>query len=98
MRPRVLVSCAALILLAGPLFGVWLAGNPIEPYLQFPPRPAPVAVPDFSWPFQPHTFTPLWLGYIGVVNALIVRRKGSSLMTRQPARYAALFPLSALFW
>lgn len=162
MRPWVLVSCAALILLAGPLFGVWLAGNPIEPYLRFPPRPAPVAVPDFSWPvfalmsaliagatapfiwralraprtvprsmprqapmprwgwgallllgaswtlawtrlswfepFQPHTFTPLWLGYIGVVNALTVRRRGSSLMTRQPTRYAALFPLSALFW
>jgi len=54
----------------------------------------------FPWfePFQGHTFTPLWLGYIAVVNALTVRRKGSSLLTRQPWRFAALFPLSALFW
>lgn len=54
----------------------------------------------FSWfePFQPHTFTPLWLGYIGVVNALTVWRAGNSLLTREPLRFAALFPLSALFW
>ena len=54
----------------------------------------------FEWfePFQRHTFTPLWLAYIGVVNALIVRRKGTSLLARDPARYLMLFPLSALFW
>lgn len=54
----------------------------------------------FSWfePFQSHTFTPLWLGYIVVVNALTVWRTGSSLLTREPMRFAALFPLSALFW
>jgi hypothetical protein len=49
-------------------------------------------------PLQSHTFTPLWLGYIGVVNALTVRRKGGSILTRQPARFALLFPWSALFW
>lgn len=47
---------------------------------------------------QQHTFTPLWLGYIGVVNAFTVWRAGHSLLTRAPARFAALFPLSALFW
>lgn len=54
----------------------------------------------FPWfePVQQHTFTPLWLGYIGVVNALTVRRAGSCLLTRAPTRFAALFPLSALFW
>lgn len=54
----------------------------------------------FPWfePFQQHTFTPLWLGYVGVVNALTTRRAGSCLLTRAPARFAALFPLSALFW
>jgi hypothetical protein len=54
----------------------------------------------FPWfePFQQHTFTPLWLGYIGVVNAFTMRRAGSCLLTRAPARFAALFPLSALFW
>jgi hypothetical protein len=54
-------------------------------------------IPWFE-PFQQHTFTPLWLGYIGVINALTVRRAGSSLLTRSPLRFAALFPLSALFW
>lgn len=54
----------------------------------------------FPWfePLQQHTFTPLWLGYIGLVNALTTRRAGSCLLTRAPARFAALFPLSALFW
>jgi hypothetical protein len=54
----------------------------------------------FPWfeAFQQHTFTPLWLGYIGVVNALTVQRAGSCLLTREPARFAALFALSALFW
>lgn len=54
----------------------------------------------FPWfePVQQHTFTPLWLGYIATVNALTVRRKGSSLLTRELLRFAALFPLSALFW
>jgi hypothetical protein len=54
----------------------------------------------FSWfePFQQHTFTPLWLGYIAVVNALTMRRTGTCLLVRAPARFAALFPLSALFW
>jgi hypothetical protein len=54
----------------------------------------------FPWfePFQQHTFTPLWLGYIVVMNALTARRAGSCLLTREPARFAAFFPLSALFW
>jgi hypothetical protein len=162
MRLWALFSCSAVVLLAGPLLGVWLAGKPLSPYLELPPRPAPIPAPGFSWPvfglmlafvaaavtpfvwrflnaprspnrfapatkalpawgwaallllaaswtlawtrftwfepLQPHTFTPIWLGYIGVVNALTVRRTGSSLLTRQPARFAALFPLSALFW
>lgn len=54
----------------------------------------------FEWfaPLQRFTFTPLWLGLILAVNGLTVRRKGHSLMTRQPAHYALLFPLSAAFW
>lgn len=162
MRLWALFSCAALVLLAGPLLGIWLAGKPLSPYLELPPRPASIPAPGFSWPvfglmlafvatavtpfvwrflnaphspsrftparkalpswgrpalllllaswtlawtrftwfepLQPHTFTPIWLGYIGIVNALTVRRKGSSLLSRQPARFMALFPLSALFW
>ncbi len=159
----VLVVITGLILVGAPLVGVWLVGQPVEPYLELPPRPAHVEVSGFSWvvfwmmaafvaaavapfawrfvkttsiptfplrgketafpvwgwgavvwlvaswvlawtrfswfePFQSHTFTPLWLGYIGVVNALTIQRKGNSLLTREPMRFAMLFPLSALFW
>jgi len=157
-----LVGITGLILVGAPLAGVWLAGQPLEAYLELPPRPAPGVAAGFSWtafsllavfiaaavaPFvwrflsapvpapgtvpspiafpiwgwaallwlaaswtlawtrfpwleslQQHTFTPLWVGYIGVVNALTMRRAGSCLLTREPARFAALFPLSAFFW
>src|SRR5688500_10751047 len=156
MKPWLLFSCAALMLLASPFLGIWFTGKPLSPYLEFPPRPVPIAAPEFSWPafalmlafiagaiapfvwrflsapptgnvsmqgrrplpgwgwaalvllgaswalawtritwFEPlqaHTFTPLWLSYIGVVNALTVRRKGSSIFTREPARFGLLFP------
>ncbi len=48
--------------------------------------------------FQRHTFTPLWLSYVLLVNALTYGRTGRSLLTHRPAYLAALFPLSALFW
>ena len=156
-----LVGITALILVGAPLAGIWLTGQPLGQYLEFPPRSVLAAASGFSWaafwalavlvlvavaplvwrllnaqsttrvatarhdfpiwgwaalawlgvswvfawtrfpwfePFQQHTFTPLWLGYIGVINALTVRRAGSSLLTRSPLRFTALFPLSALFW
>ena len=49
-----------------------------------------------EWQF--HTFTPLWLGFIAVVNALTAGRTGSSLMLRRPGSFLFLFPLSAVFW
>jgi hypothetical protein len=54
----------------------------------------------FPWfaDLQPYTFTPLWLGYIVVINALTVRQTGSSLLTRRPGYLLSLFPLSAAFW
>ena len=54
----------------------------------------------FAWfaPLQAHTFLPLWLAYILVVNALCVRRSGRCLMTSHPGPYALLFPVSAAFW
>ncbi len=54
----------------------------------------------FAWfaPLQAHTFLPLWLAYILVVNALTVRRSGRCLMTSYPGPYAVLFPVSAAFW
>jgi hypothetical protein len=156
-----------LAVLAGslsPLLGAYLAGRPLDPYLEFPPK-APVSdsVASFSWPaflglalfvaavvvppvrrlvsigrpitgllsqhtrpfpwwgwaavgwlaaawllawmrfewfapLQPYTFTPLWLGYIGAVNALAWRRTGHCWLTDRPLAYAGLFPLSAAFW
>ena len=49
-------------------------------------------------PVQPFTFLPLWFGYIVVVNALAAKRAGRCPLTEDPLGYAALFPLSALFW
>ena len=54
----------------------------------------------FPWfkKLQPHTFTPLWLSYIVVVNALSFRRRGQCMMLDRPALFFSLFPLSATFW
>jgi hypothetical protein len=43
-------------------------------------------------------FFPLWLGYILVVDALVLRRRGTSLMTRSPRGFGALFVASAPAW
>lgn len=49
-------------------------------------------------PIQMHTFTPLWMAYILLVNGLAYRRKGRCLMTHRPGLFLALFPASAVFW
>ncbi|MEX0994756.1 MAG: hypothetical protein WD599_04455 [Balneolaceae bacterium] len=38
-----------ILLLAGPLLGVWLRGEPLAPYLQFPPKTLDVEPSSFSW-------------------------------------------------
>lgn len=43
-------------------------------------------------------FFPLWLGYCLVVDGLVVRRDGDSLLTRNPLHYAGLFLLSVPLW
>jgi hypothetical protein len=43
-------------------------------------------------------FFPLWLGYSLAVDALVYRRKGHSLLTRNPAAFATLFLISAPAW
>jgi len=45
-----------------------------------------------------HVFTPLWLGYILIMNGLVVRRRGRSLLTHRSAWFLVLFPASAGFW
>lgn len=59
-----------------------------------------VAWTRFRWfeDFQPFTFTPLWMGYILVVNAWTWMRTGSCLILDRPRYFLSLFPLSAAFW
>lgn len=45
-----------------------------------------------------HTFTPLWLGYVLAVNALIFHRTGRSPLTHRTGWFLALFPVSAALW
>lgn len=54
----------------------------------------------FPWftDWQSMTFTPLWLGYIVVINAWTFERSGRCLLTHERRFFLALFPLSALFW
>lgn len=53
--------------------------------------------PAFA-PLQLFTFTPLWLGYILVVNGLTQARAGRCMLHDRPRFFLALFPVSAAFW
>jgi hypothetical protein len=156
------VVLMAVMLVGLPPLGVWLAGNSLTGYFEFPPRSRTLEHAPFSWPVfsayavfiaatvgpllaralrsgrrklpvaavaavfpwwgwagvvvgaamwvlawtrfewfascQPHTFAPLWLCYILVVNALSFRETGHCLMTSRPLYFLALFPASAVFW
>ena len=54
----------------------------------------------FPWMdrFQAHTFTPLWIAFILLVNAFTVRRTGRCLMLSRTRSFLLLFPASAGFW
>ncbi len=54
----------------------------------------------FPWmrDFQSHTFTPLWIAFILLVNAFTVRRTGRCLMLSRPRPFLLLFPVSAGIW
>lgn len=54
----------------------------------------------FSWMsgFQAHTFTPMWIAFILLVNAFTVRRTGRCLMLSRTRPFLLLFPVSAGFW
>jgi hypothetical protein len=51
----------------------------------------------FGWG-QKFTFTPLWIGYILVVNSLIQFLRGTCPMFARPKLFLLLFPVSAGFW
>ena len=54
----------------------------------------------FPWldALQRYTFTPQWIAYIVVINALTHRRTGRCLMIRETGFFLKLFPVSAAFW
>ena len=54
----------------------------------------------FQWMdgFQAHTFTPLWIAFILLVNAFTVRRTGRCPMLSRTRLFLLLFPVSAGFW
>ncbi len=56
----------------------------------------------FAWfgpaPLSEHTFFPLWLGYILAVDGFSARRTGTSLLHRDPRRFALLFLFSIPLW
>jgi hypothetical protein len=54
----------------------------------------------FSWfaGFQPHTFTPLWLSYILIINAFCQRQIGRCMILDHTRLFLFLFPASAVFW
>jgi hypothetical protein len=54
----------------------------------------------FPWMggFQAHTFTPLWIAFILLVNAFTVRKTGRCLMLSRTRGFLLLFPVSAVFW
>jgi hypothetical protein len=43
-------------------------------------------------------FFPLWLGYALLVDALVLRQRGTSILTRSPKDFALLFVYSAPAW
>jgi len=43
-------------------------------------------------------FFPLWLGYCLLVDGLVVKRSGTSLLTRSWRKYIGLFFVSAPVW
>lgn len=45
-----------------------------------------------------YLFFPLWLGYILTVDALVLRRAGTSLWMRSPQKFALLFLISSPVW
>jgi len=45
-----------------------------------------------------HVFAPLWLGYILLMNGLTLQRTGWAPLTHRTGWFAALFPVSGVFW
>jgi hypothetical protein len=55
-----------------------------------------------SWaqvrPLAQFYFFPIWLGYILVVDGIVLRRRGTSLLEQGTRQFVMLFVISAVFW
>jgi hypothetical protein len=55
-----------------------------------------------SWgqiqPLAPFYFFPIWLGYILLVDGIVLARRGTSLLEQGTGQFVALFAISAAFW
>lgn len=49
-------------------------------------------------PVSTFSFFPLWLGYTLLVDSVVLRRRGTSLMTESRGSFARMFLVSAAFW
>jgi len=85
-----LVGITGLILVGAPLAGVWLAGQPLDAYLELPPRPAPGEPGGFSW-----TAFALLAAF---VLAAVVPFVWRFLSTPPPAPVPATSPLAFPIW
>jgi hypothetical protein len=78
----------------------------IEGWQRAPQLPIGIALVAVAWPlawfgpgpFSEHTFFPLWLGYILIIDGITFRRAETSLLTRDPSRFASLFVFSIPVW
>ena len=53
---------------------------------------------DWLSSIQVYSFTPLWLGFIVVINAHVHRLSNQSPLKKSPKKFACLFLVSAFFW
>lgn len=53
---------------------------------------------EYLRPLSDYWFASVWFGYIFVMDALIYRRDGCSLIVSQPKVFLAMLPLSAAAW
>jgi len=51
-----------------------------------------------TYALRPYSFTPLWLGFIALVNLWEYRRRGNCVALKAPLRFGLLFGVSAAFW
>lgn len=95
------LALAAASLMLPPLAGLALAGRPLAPYLEFPPRTYPVVQPGFSWP----VFGALAALVVAAVAPLVsigLQRQPRAVATPAAGRFPwwgwAGVALIAVFW